>query len=222
PRVSIADARRHRSATRELRASPHTLRAPSIHVDEPSFRALRLAPWKAAAKLFTYFFAVVLGGALLAPPLFWSAHRFSAFFAKYDFESFFHRALLICALAFLWPLLRSLRLHSLRDLQLDKNRHALRDIVAGILLAAIPLLVGAVVLIAIRIFLLKNAVPWNSLGAVLAAAFVVPLIEELFFRGLLFGILLRGLRSIVAILITSAFFAIVHFLKAPARPNESV
>ena len=177
---------------------------------------------KDAAKLFAYFFAVVLGGALLAPPLFWSAHRFSAFFAKYDFESFFHRALLICALAFLWPLLRWLRLHSLRDLRLDKNRHPLRDVVAGNLLAAIPLLVGAVVLIATRIFLLKNAVPWNSLGAVLAAAVVVPLIEELFFRGLLFGILLRSLRSIVAILITSAFFAIVHFLKAPARPNQSV
>jgi membrane protease YdiL (CAAX protease family) len=177
---------------------------------------------KDAAKLFAYFFAVVLGGALLAPPLFWSANRFSAFFAKYDFESFFHRALLICALAFLWPLLRSLRLHSLRDLQLDKNRHRFRDVIAGNLLAAIPLLVGAVVLIATRIFLLKNAVPWNSLGGVLAAAVVVPFIEELFFRGLLFGILLRSLRSIVAILITSAFFAIVHFLKAPARPTESV
>jgi membrane protease YdiL (CAAX protease family) len=177
---------------------------------------------KDAAKLFAYFFAVVLGGALLAPPLFWSAHHLSAFFAKYDFESFFHRALLICALAFLWPFLRWLRLHSLRDLRLDKNRHPLRDIVAGILLAAIPLLVGAIVLIATRIFLLKNAVPWNSLRAVVAAAVVVPLIEELFFRGLLFGILLRGLRSIVAILITSAFFAIVHFLKAPARPNQSV
>jgi membrane protease YdiL (CAAX protease family) len=177
---------------------------------------------KDAAKLFAYFFAVVIGGALLAPPLFWGAHRFSSFFAKYDFESFFHRALLICALAFLWPLLRSLRLLSLRDLQLEKNRHALRDIVAGILLAAIPLLVGAVVLIATRIFLLKNAVPWSSLGAVLAAAIVVPLIEELFFRGLLFGILLRSLRAVVAILITSAFFAIVHFLKAPDRPNQSV
>jgi uncharacterized protein len=177
---------------------------------------------KDAAKLFAYFFAVVLGGALLAPPLFWSAHRFSAFFAKYGFESFFHRALLICALAFLWPLLRWLRLHSLRDLRLDKNRHALRDVVAGNLLAAIPLLVGAIVLIATRIFLLKNAVPWSSLGAVLAAAVVVPLIEELFFRGLFLGILLRSLRPVVAILIASAFFAIVHFLKAPARPTESV
>ena len=177
---------------------------------------------KDAAKLFAYFFAVVLGGALLAPPLFWSAHHFSTFFAKYDFESFFHRALLICALAFLWPLLRSLRLHSFRDLQLDKNRHALRDVVAGILLAAIPLLVGAVVSIATGIFMFKNAIPLSSLGAVLGAAMVVPLIEELFFRGLLLGILLRSLRLVVAMLITSAFFAIVHFLKAPPRTGESV
>ena len=177
---------------------------------------------KDAAKLFAYFFAVVIGGALLAPPLFWTAPRFSAFFAKFDFESFFNRALLICALAFLWPLLRSLRLHSLRDLQLDKNRHALRDVVAGILLAAIPLLVGTVVLIATRIFLLKNAVPWAAFGAVLAAAIIVPLIEELFFRGLFLGILWRSLRPVLAALITSAFFAILHFLIAPTRPNETV
>ena len=177
---------------------------------------------KDAAKLFAYFFAVVIGGALLAPPLFWTAPHFSAFFAKFDFESFFHRALLICALAFLWPLLRSLRLRSFRDLQLNKNRHALRDVVAGVLLAAVPLLASAIVLIATRIFLLKNAVPWNAFGAVLAAAIVVPLIEELFFRGLLLGILLRSLRPVVAALITSAFFAIVHFLKAPTRTNETV
>jgi membrane protease YdiL (CAAX protease family) len=177
---------------------------------------------KDAAKLFAYFFAVVIGGALLAPLLFWTAPRFSAFFAKFDFESFFHRALLICALAFLWPLLRSLRLRSFHDLQLEKNRHALRDAVAGILLAAISFLVSTIVLIATRIFLLKNAVPWNAFGAVLAAAIVVPFIEEFFFRGLLLGILLRSMRPVVAALITSGFFAIVHFLKAPTRTNETV
>ena len=177
---------------------------------------------KDAAKLFAYFLWVVVGGALLAPPLFWSAQHFSGFFAKFNFESFFHRALLICAIAFLWPLLRWLRLHSFRDLQLDKNRHALRDAIAGDLLAGIPLLVGAFVLLATRIFLPKNAISWNAFGAVLAAAVVVPLIEELFFRGLLLGILLRSLRPVVATLIISGFFAILHFLKAPTRPNESV
>jgi membrane protease YdiL (CAAX protease family) len=177
---------------------------------------------KDAAKLFAYFFAVVIGSALLAPPLFWSARHVSPFFAKFDFESFFHRALLICAIAFLWPLLRALRLHSFRDLQLDRNRHAVRDVVGGILLASFPLLICSFLLIATRIFVLKTVMPWSSLVGVLGAAIAVPLIEELFFRGLLLGILLRDLRPTVATLLTSAFFAVIHFLKAPDRPNEVV
>src|SRR5204863_6824225 len=79
-----------------------------------------------------------------------------------------------------------------------------------------------IVFIATRLFFLKNAVPWNAFGAVLAAAIVVPLIEDLFFRGLFLGILLRSARPVVAALITSGFFAIVHFLKAPTRTNATV
>jgi uncharacterized protein len=177
---------------------------------------------KDAAKLFAYFFAVVIGGALLAPPLFWSARQVSPFFAKFDFEDFFHRALLICAIAFVWPLLRSLRLHSLRDLQLDRNREAVRDAIAGFLLASLPLLICAFVLIATRILILKTVLPWSPVLSVVGAAIAVPLIEELFFRGLLLGILLRDLRPILATLITSAFFAILHFLKPPGDTNDVV
>jgi membrane protease YdiL (CAAX protease family) len=177
---------------------------------------------KDAARLFTYFFAVVIGGALLAPPLFWGSRHVSSFFAKFDFESFFHRSLLICAVAFLWPLLRTLDLHRLRDLQLEKNRHAVRDIIAGVLLAAVPLVCASFALIATRVFLLRTVVPWNSLVGILGAAILVPLIEELFFRGLLLGILLRGLRPVVATVAISAFFAFIHFLKAPDRTSEVV
>jgi membrane protease YdiL (CAAX protease family) len=77
-------------------------------------------------------------------------------------------------------------------------------------------------LIATRIFVLKTVMPWSSLPGVLGAAIAVPLIEELFFRGLLLGILLRDLRPTVATLLISAFFAVIHFLKAPARPYEVV
>jgi uncharacterized protein len=177
---------------------------------------------KDAAKLFAYFFTVVIGGALLAPPLFWSSRHVSTFFAKYDFERFFHRALLTCAVAFLWPLLRSLRVHSFCDLQLDRNRRAGRDVVAGLLLASLPLLISAFVLVATRIFIFKTMLPWGSIVGVFGAAIAVPIIEELFFRGLVLGILLRSLRPILAALIASAFFAILHFLKAPARTNEVV
>ena len=177
---------------------------------------------KDAAKLFAYFFALVIGGALLAPPLFWSARQVSPFFAKFDFEDFFHRALLVCAVAFLWPLLCALRLHSFRDLQLDRNRHAARDVVAGILLASLPLVICSLLLITTKNFVLKTVMPWSSLVGVLGAAIAVPLIEEFFFRGLLLGTLLRALRPILATLITSAFFAVIHFLKAPARSGEVV
>jgi membrane protease YdiL (CAAX protease family) len=182
---------------------------------------------KDAAKLFAYFAAVVLGGAVLAPILFWSAqaaaaHGIAVFLLRFDFESFFHRALLICALLFLWPLLRSLRIRSLGDLQLRSNTQAWRDVGAGWLLAALPLGLTALALIEIGSFAVKNSIPWTGVGAVAAAAVAVPIIEETFFRGLILGILLRAGRPFVAALITSALFAVIHFLKAPDRTSATV
>jgi membrane protease YdiL (CAAX protease family) len=60
------------------------------------------------------------------------------------------------------------------------------------------------------------------LGKVLLAAIAVPLIEEAFFRGIILGVLLRGGRRYLAILIASALFAVVHFLKAPERTSAVV
>ena len=182
---------------------------------------------KDAAKLSAYFAAVVLVGAILAPLLFWSAQLLAAhgvltFLTHYNFESFFHRALLITALVLLWPLVRSLHLRSFRDLQLEKNPHGLRDVVAGLLLSGLPLASAGIVLILAKIFLLKSTIPWSSVGAITAAAAVVPLIEETFFRGLILGILSRDLRVPVATFLSSFLFAIVHFLKAPNRTSELV
>jgi membrane protease YdiL (CAAX protease family) len=182
---------------------------------------------KDAAKLIVYFLAVVLGGVILAPILYWIArvaasHGLLPFLARFGFESFFHRALLISALIFLWPLLHSLRLRSFRDLELERNPHSFRDVVVGLLLAGMPLGCAAVILVSGKIFLLKTAIPWTSLWGITAAAAVVPLIEESLFRGLILGILLRGMRPVAAMFITSGFFALVHFLKAPERTNSVV
>ena len=90
--------------------------------------------------MLAYFAATLLIGALLAPPLFWAAqwlaaHQIFAFLAGYDFEKFFHRALLIAALLLLWPLLRSLKIRSWSELGLQPNEHRSRDLLAGFLLA---------------------------------------------------------------------------------------
>jgi membrane protease YdiL (CAAX protease family) len=182
---------------------------------------------KDVAKLALYFIAIVIVGALLAPLLFWSAQSLAAhgvfsFLAKYDFETFFHRAILIAAVLLLWPLLRASNVRGLADLGLAPNRHWARDVGAGILLSVIPLLFCASLLIALHLYSFRHVFVWPRLGKVLLAAISVPFIEETFFRGIILGVLLRTGRKYLAILIASALFAVVHFLKAPDRTSAVV
>ena len=174
-----------------------------------------------------YLLATVVLGALLAPPFFWAAqwciaHGWFTFLSRFDFETFFHRALLLAAIVLLWPFARSLSIRDLADLQLDANRRWSRDWLAGFLCAAIPLLCCAVVLIATPIYSFRNIIDWSAVGRAVAAAAFVPLIEESFFRGFVLGILLKTGRRYFAIIATSALYSIVHFLKAPEHTSAIV
>jgi membrane protease YdiL (CAAX protease family) len=182
---------------------------------------------KDAARLLAYFAATVLIGALLAPVLFWSAqwsagHHILSFLARYEFEKFFHRALLVAALLLLWPLLRALRIKSWRELGLASNPHPSRDLLAGFLLAAIPLLCCGALLLLSHGYSLRYSIHWSALSGVIVASLTVPLLEESFFRGMILGILLRNAPRTVAIVFSSALFAILHFLKAPEDAVASV
>jgi len=182
---------------------------------------------KHAATLAAYFLAIVLGGALLAPILFWSvqaiaAHGVFPFLAKYDFETFFHRAILIAAVLGLWPLLRVSNVRNLADLGLASNPHWVRDIGAGVLLSVIPLLFCGALLIAFHIYSFRHIFLWSRIGTVLLAAISVPFIEETFFRGIVLGILLRTRRKVLSIVAVSALFAAVHFLKGSERTRAVV
>jgi len=182
---------------------------------------------KDAARLLIYFAATILLGALLAPMLFWTAHWLAArdvfaALAKFDFETFFHRALLVAAVVLLWPLLRSIQVRSLGDLDLDRNSRWLHDLLAGFFLAAIPLLCCGALLLALHMYSLRLAISWVALAKIIGASVVVPAIEETFFRGLMLGILLRSNRKYMPIFVTSALFSIVHFLKAPMRTSTIV
>lgn len=177
--------------------------------------------------MLVYLLATVLFGALLAPPLYWGAHALIAhdtftFLARYDFETYFHRALLIAALILLWPLARSLEIRKLDDLQLAPNPHRGRDLIAGLLLSSLPLLCCAVVLVAMPLFSIRANINWAAVGKVAAAAAFVPIIEEIFFRGLVLGALLKTGRQLLSIVLTSALYSIVHFLKAPDQTSPDV
>ncbi len=182
---------------------------------------------KDAVRLLVYLLATVLLGALLAPPLFWSAqwliaHDWLTFLKRFDFETFFHRSLLVAALILVWPLARSLSVRSRSDLQIEPNPHWRRDVVAGFIASAVPLLCCAAILLATPIFSIRNIIDWSGAGKAVAAAAVVPFIEETFFRGLVLGILLKSGRRYFAVFATSALYSIVHFLKAPDHTSTVV
>lgn len=174
-----------------------------------------------------YFAATILFGVIAAPILFWTAHWLAAhgFFpalAGFDFEKFFHRALLLGALLFLWPFLRWLRIKGPRDLGLERNPRWARDAAIGFLASAVPVLGCGVFLVALGNYTMRAQVAWPAVAAVALTAAVVPFIEEGLFRGLFLGVLLRRNRLLTATLLSSAIFSIVHFLKAPDQTTTSV
>ena len=174
-----------------------------------------------------YFAATILFGAVAAPILFWAAQWLAAHgifpaLAAFDFEAFFHRALMLGALLFLWPFLRWLRIKSPRDLGLARNRHWARDLAIGFLISALPVLCCEVFLVRRGIYTMRAGSDWTAVGGVALTAAVVPFIEEALFRGLFLGVLLRGNRPLTAALLSSGIFSIVHFLKAPDQTTTSV
>ena len=182
---------------------------------------------KDAAKLAAYFVGIVIVGALLAPILFWSAqslaaHDLFSFLAKYDFETFFHRAILIAAAFLLWPFLCLSHVRSMADLGLVPNPRWGRDLSAAVLLSLIPLLCCGVLLVAFHVYAFRYTFAWTRFSKVLVASIVVPFIEEAFFRGIILGVLLRTGRKYMAIFAVSALFAAVHFFKAPERTSAFV
>lgn len=173
---------------------------------------------KDAARLAAYFIAIVVIGALLAPIFFWSAQVLAAHgvfpsLASYDFHRFFHRAVLVAAVFLLWPLLRLSKVRTLADLHLARNAHWARDAGSGLLLAVIPLVLCAFLLVKLHVYAIRHVFVFSRLSKVLIAAITVPFIEEAFFRGIVLGILLRTGRKLLSIVAVSAIFAAVHFLK---------
>lgn len=182
---------------------------------------------KDAARLLGYFAVTILFGAIAAPILFWAAHWLGAHgvlpaLAKFEFEAFFHRALLLGALLFLWPFLRGLRIKSPRDLGLERNPHWVRDMTMGFLVSAVPVVCCGVVLVVLGNYTIRADVAWTALAAAALSAVAVPFIEEALFRGLFLGVLLRGYRPSTAAWLSAGIFSIIHFLKAPDQTTTSV
>jgi hypothetical protein len=172
--------------------------------------------------LLLYFAVVFLGGALLAPWLYWLARWAASHGAGWSglaaipFHRFLDRSLLGLALLCLWPLLRRGGMKSWRDLGFARQGgfacQALRGVAVGwASLAAVALLAfvcGQCVILnhsAGEVFRCLLSATW--------AAVAVAIVEELVFRGALFGLLRQAMPWTAALVASSAVYAAVHFIK---------
>jgi membrane protease YdiL (CAAX protease family) len=176
--------------------------------------------------LVIYILVVFIGGALLAPWLYWLTQHFGQNVSKLadaPFHRFVNRAVLGIALIGLWPLVKNLGLTSPRDLGLVKPTGQWKNLSKGFLLGFISLAIVAALALALDARHLSDKYSGGQLAGKLAGAAVgailVAVLEEILFRGALFGTLRKAFHWITALLISSAIYAIVHFLESAQDPE---
>jgi hypothetical protein len=170
--------------------------------------------------LVIYIAVVFIGGALLAPWLYRLAQMLTPSFpyvANVPFHRFLDRSFLILALAGLWPLLRSLGATSCRDIGLVLPYGQWKKLFGGLLLGFFSLAAVAGIAIGFGGRAFAQDLPAHKVVGVIFSAIgtaaIVAVMEEILFRGGIFGGLRRVLYWPFALLISSAVYALVHFLQ---------
>lgn len=187
----------------------------------------RQAIVQAFAKIVCYLLATVLLAAAATPPLWWAGHAVAGggifpFLAETDFQRYFNRAILLAALLLLWPFTRWLGIRDRAEIGLAPDPHRWRRLVAGLLLAFVPVALLGAGLIHGEVFRLKTEIPWHKLPKIALTAGAVAAVEEFLFRGAILGLVRRTAPAWVALLAVSALYSVVHFIKPEDQPLAAV
>lgn len=193
---------------------------------------------RALRALLIYIIAVFIGGALIAPPLDWLIQSLAQHFpdafnhglgekiATAAFHRYVNRCILFIALIGLWPLVRNLGFASMAEVGFVKPKGQMKKFGAGFLLGLISLAIIAGLSFACHARVMN---PQLSVGKVAerlleaaATAAVIATLEELLFRGALFGALRKAFHWIYALVLSSAFYAIMHFFESAKDPTGPI
>ncbi|HXT13245.1 MAG TPA: CPBP family intramembrane glutamic endopeptidase [Candidatus Angelobacter sp.] len=175
--------------------------------------------------LLIYIIAVFIGGALLAPPLYWLAHSFihaGSKLATEPFHRYVDRTILGLALIGLWPFVKNLGFNTFADVGFVKPRGQMKKLGAGFLLGFISLAIVAALAFACHArhvgrHLSSSEIVEKLLSAA-GAAILIATLEELLFRGAIFGALRKVFHWIFALLLSSMFYAIMHYFESARDP----
>ncbi len=180
-------------------------------------------------KIVLYLLATVLLAALIAPPLFWAgkwiiAHGWLTSLEGTPFQRYFNRAVMIAAVALLWPLARWLGMRNIGAQTMQRDPRRWQHLGGGFAAALFIMACLGALLIALEIYRFRQIPSAAQFFKIASSAAGASLAEELLFRGALLGIFLRSLPRWWALFLTSALFSIVHFLKPreDAVPDHAV
>lgn len=166
-------------------------------------------------------------GAALAPWLYWAGLYVShfpqlGFLANTDFQRYFNRSVLISAFLLLFPILHWIGLRRFKSLGLRRNPRRLRHLLGGFAISAATIFALGALLYQLDVLDLKDPLPWNLLPPIFLTAITVALIEEIFFRGAILGLIRQTFTTRPAAVFVSALFSIVHFLKPEKEQLSAV
>lgn len=171
-----------------------------------------------AGYLFAWIALALVGGALLAYPLFLITQPFLSL----PHGKIANYATLACGFLIAMLYLRQAGALDRAGWGLRPSGTAGRDLIAGLAAGLVIMALYALLLLALGIHMPEPDRALSLSGflavlgrALLAAAFAATL-EELLFRGALFSGLERSTNTLAAILLTSLLYAAVHFIQYPA------
>lgn len=129
------------------------------------------------------------------------------------------RIVLICALALLVPAYRLGGMSSRADFGIPRRRDWLCLTGAGLVVAAASMLLVYVLGLVAGVYGLRELGSGvvGDLLQILIGMFLVGVIEEILFRGYILNAMRKSLGSVAAVLLSSALFAVIHFIK-PVDP----
>ena len=167
-----------------------------------------------------YLAFVFLGGPLLAPWIYWLAQHFAeswTWLAEQPFRRYVNRCMLVFALLGMVPLIRAFGARSAAELGLVRPAGQWGRLLAGVLLgfASLALIVVVCLIAGVRVwgYGLDGAEFAKILFEAALAGVAVAVIEEVLFRGAIFGAFRKVMHWSLAALISSSIYAILHFLK---------
>jgi membrane protease YdiL (CAAX protease family) len=178
-----------------------------------------------ARSLLIYTVVVFAGGALIAPWLYWLAQSVAphSHTAQSPFHRFLDRSFLGLALLGIWPLMRSLGAKSARDVGLVKPGGQWNLLVGGFALGYGSLAAAAALALATHARTINgfgvNHELLPKIAEATATAIIVAVLEEILFRGAIFGALRKTWNLSTALLVSSMIYAIVHFIAKADLPG---